>query len=361
MRYHLMNKDALVLEFDFYLDEFEEYQAQEIKWHSDIRPFGYLDLTSFLERRKAPKHRKHIEELLLQYGCDDLKGFLDVTHALSLNDTFWVKKAGSSLHWKQVSLYDNEFNEIVAKAAFDGSVSSPSVSSTSPEFGTDGYYAKCWVKKDSGIYLYKTGSATFELEPFSEFFAAQLSEKICNKPLHYDLDIHHDKLVSTCKLFTSEKLGLAKISDVVSRDSRTISGFLKYYDSISCGDDFRRMCVLDAIILNTDRHLGNFGVLFDTDTMDVVDSAPVFDNNRSLLFDLDNDQLKNPDWYISKCTPRIGTDFIVTAKALMTDEIRKDLLAFKDFEFMQHEEIRISEERLELLNKIVQDRIKLLI
>lgn len=33
MRYHLMNKDTLVLEFDFYLDEFEEYQAQEIKWH----------------------------------------------------------------------------------------------------------------------------------------------------------------------------------------------------------------------------------------------------------------------------------------------------------------------------------------
>ena len=56
---------------------------------------------------------------------------------------------------------------------------------------------------------------------------------------------------------------------------------------------FRRM-VLDAVILNIDRHLGNFGVLFDTDTMEIQTMAPVFDNNRSLLFDLDDDQLAMP-------------------------------------------------------------------
>ena len=66
---------------------------------------------------------------------------LDVAHALSLNDTFWIKKADSALCWKDVSLYRNPFNEVISEAAFDGSFSSSIFSSPSPEFSTDGQYA----------------------------------------------------------------------------------------------------------------------------------------------------------------------------------------------------------------------------
>ena len=48
---------------------------------------------------------------------------------------------------------------------------------------------------------------------------------------------------------------------------------------------------------NTDRHLGNFGALIDNDTMSITRMAPVFDNNRSLRFDMDDDQLKNTAFY----------------------------------------------------------------
>ena len=78
-------------------------------------------MTGFLERRKAPKHREHIQRLLERFGCDDLEGFLNVTHAVSLNDTFWVKKAESNLTWNLVSLYRNEFDQLISEAAFDGS------------------------------------------------------------------------------------------------------------------------------------------------------------------------------------------------------------------------------------------------
>lgn len=85
-----------------------------------------------MERRKAPKHREHIQRLLEQYGCDDLEGFLNVTHAVSLNDTFWVRKADSNLSWENVSLYQNEFDQQISEAAFDGSASSSELSTTSP-------------------------------------------------------------------------------------------------------------------------------------------------------------------------------------------------------------------------------------
>ena len=48
---------------------------------------------------------------------------------------------------------------------------------------------------------------------------------------------------------------------------------------------------------NTDRHLGNFGALIDNNTMSITRMAPVFDNNRSLLFDMNIDQLKNTAFY----------------------------------------------------------------
>lgn len=115
--YVLMNQDIPVLDFDCCRNEFGEPKFIEKQWHTGHRPIGYRSLSAFLARRKAPKHRKHIQQLLDQYGCDDLEGFLQVTHVLSFNDTFWMRKADSNLIWRQVSLYTNPFSEIISQAA----------------------------------------------------------------------------------------------------------------------------------------------------------------------------------------------------------------------------------------------------
>ena len=120
---------------------------------------------------------------------------------------------------------------------------------------------------------------------------------------------------------------------------------------------FQRM-VLDAVILNIDRHLGNFGVLFDTDTMEIQTMAPVFDNNRSLLFDLDDDQLAHAERYIPRLAPRLGTDFVVAARALLTDAIRSDLVNLQGFAFRQHPDIPVEGERLEMLSRVVNGQIR---
>ena len=352
-----MNKDKLLLTFSCVQNEYDELSLSENKWFSSAKPIGYTNIDSFVDRRKAPKHRKHIQELLERYGCEDITGFLKITHALSLNDTFWVKEENSPLVWSDVSLYRNDFNEIISKAAFDGSFSDSSISSTSPEFGTDGNYAKCWVRENGAIFLYKCGSATYELEPVSEFLATQLAERICSNYVGYDLDYYHNHLVCKCELFTSESIGLAKVKDLGIKE-KSIPVLLGFFESIGADDDFRRMCVLDALIMNIDRHLGNFGVLYDNDSMKILSMAPVYDNNRSLFFDLDNDQLKNVEWYVRKRKPRIGADFISTAKGLLTDEIRQDLKNLIGFQFKQHDSIKIDQERLDLLSDFVNSQIR---
>lgn len=202
----------------------------------------------------------------------------------------------------------------------------------------------------------KAKSATFELEPLSEYLASQLAEILCNDYVTYDMDYLHGKLVSKCRLFTDEHYGLVKAGRVVT-GSRSIALLLEYFEKIGSGDAFRRMCIFDALILNIDRHLGNFGVLADNETMEVIRMAPVFDNNRSLCFDLDNDQLKNIDWYLKKIRPSIGSDFIATARGLLTDDIRRELKNLSGFRFTQHPGITVDRECLDLLGGIVNRQI----
>ena len=358
MQYLLMNQDTPWLLFAAQKNEFDEVECQELAWYSAKRPYGYYDLADYLRGRQAPKHRKHIEQLLERYGCRALEGFLNVTHALSLNDTFWVKAEDSDLCWEKVSLYRNPFDELVSAAAFDGRPGGTSLSSTSPEFGTDGYFAKCWVREGQEILLYKCGSDTFEVEPLSEFLATQVAKRICPKSVAYDLGFYHNRLVSKCRLFTSEKLGLVKAHEILPQRERSISGILRYFEAMGFGDRFRRMCILDALILNVDRHLGNFGVLVENQTLEIQRMAPVFDHNRSLLFDMDIEQLKNLTWCIGTCRPRLGADFIATAKGMLTPEIRRELEEMQDFSFAQHPEIQAEPKCLQALGEVVRMQIR---
>ncbi len=354
--YILLNQNTPLLRFSCQRNEFDEPEFWEDQWLSEARPVGYQSLTGFLEHRKAPKHRKHIRELLLRYGCDDMEGFLNVTHALSLNDTFWVKKEDSDLTWERLSLYRNPFNDLVSLAAFDGVFSSSAFSSTSPEFGTDGYYAKCWMREGQDIYLYKTGSAMYEIEPVSEYLACQLASILCPNSVAYDLAFYHQKLISKCKLFTSEAVSLVKASSLFGNE-RTIPQLLEGFAVIGGEDDFRRMCVLDALIFNHDRHYGNFGALVDATTQKPIGMAPVYDHNRSLFPELDEDQLRSPDWYLGRCKPRLGRDFVKNAQGLLTPALRTELKNLQGFRFRQHPEIEIPQTRLDLLCDLVNRQI----
>ena len=86
--------------------------------------------------------------------------------------------------------------------------------------------------------------------------------------------------------------------------------------------------------------------------------APVFDHNRSLLFDRDADQLRDMDFCLRHCVPRLGTDFIATARGMLTPDIRRDLEALRGFQFAQHPALPIAQDRLDGLNAIVQHQLE---
>lgn len=68
---------------------------------------------------------------------------------------------------------------------------------------------------------------------------------------------YHGRLASKCKLFTSEEFGLAKVSALPISNRRNPAALLKFAEQYGSEDLMRRMFVLDAVVLNIDRHLAN--------------------------------------------------------------------------------------------------------
>ena len=204
--YCLMNRDEKIASFG--VDPLLESIRIDKQYRNLPQMFG--DIDNFVANRRAPKHRENIKELLKMSGCDTLQGFLDVSHTLSLVDTFWVKKTDSELEWNNVSLYTHPFNENIATAALTGELNGE-LSTTSPEYGTDGSFAKCWIRENDQIKMLKRGSfgaSNAELEPYSEFYSSEVASHFTDNFVKYDLRSREGRICSVCDIFTSEEFGL---------------------------------------------------------------------------------------------------------------------------------------------------------
>ncbi len=358
--FFLMNKDRKLLTFQVHRSELGTLKFEETSRECGaLLPIGFTDIQSWIAHRQAPKHRAHIEKLLRLCGCYDLEGYIRVTYALNLNDTFWACPAALNLTWDQVSLFQNDFDETIAHLAFEGGMYGESFSTTSPEFGTSGSFAKCWIRENGRIYLMKQGSdgaRNAGLEPYSEMYASELAAVFCRAYVSYQTEMFRGKLVSRCSLFTDESSGFVTIQ-AAARDIQDPEGLLSYMEKYGAEDDFRRMIVLDALIINTDRHRGNYGMLFDTDTIEITGMAPVFDHNQALLPYAEEEDFQNMDAYLAGRPTRIGEDFNEIAYGLLTPEIRSDLKNLTGFQFSRGRAYALPEERLLVLDRLVNTQI----
>ena len=358
--YLLMNKNNIVAEFKKSEDILDNSYTI-IKADQDRLPIGFENIDSWLDKRQAAKHRKHLKELMAECGCLSSEGFIKFTHATSLNDSFWVKNENEDVTWEGVSLYQNEFNDVIAKISFEGNgLFGMEFSSTTPEFSTEGSFEKCWKRDAQEIFLYKrgsTGARNAGMEPYSEVYASQIASILCKKYVEYSLTTLHKKDASKCKLFTSEKLGFLPFYALYPK-KRSPREMLKFYSDLGCEDDFRRMIVFDSVTFNIDRHTGNHGVMFDNDTLKIIGMAPVFDFNQSLLPYAEKEDFNDLGKYLEMLKPRIGDDFTAMAKSVLNSEIRADLINLQGFHFEYVEREKYPRERIALIEKFINDHIR---
>ena len=367
--YYLMNKNNLIMAFtaNHKSDLSEDITFTPIK-QEGMTPYGFHSITSWIEGRKASKHNAHLKAIMKKMGCDDNEGFIRMTHAVGINDTFWVKKDTENITWEDVSLFQNQFSEVISKLAFEGTgLYGSSMSSTSPELSCEGSFRKCFRKEKqigeygSDIYLYKRGGELGPgIEPYCECLASEIAKIVAPSlsSVKYDLCYLHGRLATKCNIFTNENVGYASFSKVIDSKSYSFEDVRNYFDSICCEQELRELLVVDSLCFNQDRHSGNYGVLFDNETMRVLKMAPVFDLNICLLPYVEMNEFENIGDKLFEYNPKLGNDFTRIGQIAMNDVIRDRLKDISDFTFKFRGDDVFSEERVKKLEEIVKKQAK---
>lgn len=146
-----------------------------------------------------------------------------------------------------------------------------------------------------------------------------------------------------------------------------IKAIFAYYQTLDQNfvDALEDMLVFDAIICNTDRHYGNFGVLVDNKTNTIAAPAPLFDHGNS-LFSLGGtdlwDNQKAFDEYARTLLPLAYDDFFAAAKSAMKPRHRAMLHKLLDFHFDRRAtRYNLPPNRLKMIEKEVQRRARVLL
>ena len=376
MNYILKQFDKPLLKFSATTDT-SEPEIQILWIDEGNRSLLPLDLTltpeglsRWLRRRTIPKNRAYVHNLLAKCGLNLNRplSIINICKGLSLNDCYWVVQEDNNDVFEKVNLYDNPFSNVLAELAFTGYGSSLRSSLfSSPEFTTNGMLRKCWRRIGGKVYLYKggtEGASNTGFEPYSEFYAAQIAAAMGVRAIPYGLSCWKSVLCSTCELFTSKEYSYIPVGHLVTKGG--MDAVKAYYESL--GAEFmaalHEMLVFDAVICNVDRHFGNFGVMVDNRTNTVVSPAPLFDHGNSLFNFAGIDAWSSDaalEDYIETLAPSVYDDFLGTASAVLTPELREKLRHLLTFRFKKHSRYNLPEKRLRMIEKQVQKRARVLL
>lgn len=322
-------------------------------------------LTRWLRHRTIPANRAYAQNFLSKNGLreNDFIGILQVCKGLSLTDCYWVTYPDDQKTFAEVNLFDNRFSQVLSQIAFTGYGSSPvSKFRSSPEFTTNGMLPKAWRRKEGEVLLYKGGTsglANTGKEPYSEFYAAQVAEAMGIPHVTYGLSKWKGQLCSTCELFTSKDVSFVPASTLINTSK--ISKIIDWYDDHGWKNDLADMLVLDAIIRNTDRHLGNFGFLVDNHTNQLLRPAPLFDNGLSLYcYVMDND-LSNLSEQEKTLAPALYANFDEVALHVIGQKQKQELRHLLTFRLKKHSRYNLSDERVKMLESSIQEKARYLL
>lgn len=327
-------------------------------------------LAKWLKHRTIPKNRAFVNSFLSKCGLNANRPMdvISVCKGLSLNDSYWIVDEEDKSTFEKANLYDNNFSHILAWIAFTGYGSSiRSTFASSPEFTTNGMLPKCWRRMQKKVYLYKggtCGASNTGNEPYSEKYASMIAKKMGINALPYKISKWKGNVCSVCELFTGKDVSYVPVGRIVT--SGGMKAVRKYYESL--GKEFtealNEMLVFDALICNTDRHFGNFGVLVDSHTNKIIAPAPLFDHGNALfsLAGEENWESENLlDEYISTLLPCTYEDFIEEAKTYLDESLKKKLKGLLTFKFENPGNYNYSSKKIKLIEKEIQKRANLLL
>ena len=298
MRYMLMHKCFAVAELVF-----DETTGSIIKigtvYDRDRLPVGVTErngkadrflLNEWWRNRSIPDTRQGIKDALYALEINNTQVLPLRSYGLSLSDSYWILPESSNINWYDLNFFDNAFSEDVGDVLFGREKNIETFDFNSPDNTTDGYLRKRWKIANGKRCLIKGGSNPFRQQPFNEVIASKIMDRLGIDHVPYSIIWEDGEPYSVCEDFVTrdtELISAWRIMQTQKKDnsSSVYQHFVNCCKSLGAPDvvpALDRMIVLDYIIANEDRHLNNFGLLRNAETLEWLGFAPIYDSGSSL-------------------------------------------------------------------------------
>lgn len=371
----LMHKNTAVARIDLHesgaIDEIISVMAPEhIPLGTTID--GIVDkdeLEDWWIGRSIPVSRTGVREFLEMSGIKDTTALLTKSMGLSLSDQYWIRQVEQDISWEKINFFDNPFSTDVGNLLFGRPITG-NFDFSSPDNTSDGVLRKRWTIINSKRCLIKSGNPPYYQEPFNEVIATMLMEGLGITCVHYRLEWVDGIPCSVCDDFVTRDTELVTAGRLTlnNEDNRPVSGLEKF--RCQCGrlglevEPFlQRMVLADFIMMNTDRHLGNYGLLRRADTLEWIGPAPVYDTGTSLMCKSTTEHIESILGKSSE-TPKIPTiEDIGDLGWVDTDAMRGIMPAVRTMLEDAAEDVPdhgMPDTRVEALTKLLEERMDLI-
>lgn len=181
---------------------------------------------------------------------------------LSMKDVFWIREKGERISFADVNLYQNYLGTSCVDIALLGKQYTVSAMDLAKDLSTDGCCAKAWRYNGKHFELIKGGNDDAVKR---ELLASCICRCFDVDQVCYEENVIDGKRVTISKGMTSIQYSLADMREVyqwMSGNEEEVKAFILDLDA----KNYHMMNILDYLVGNIDRHLGNWGVLVDNST-----------------------------------------------------------------------------------------------
>lgn len=242
-------------------------------------PFNRYNLSRYIERGKTPKQ------------------WMLSNNAFSFVDHYWIMKEGSHLSWNEVKEKYNDTDEFFMIANNPVVVKYKGHNST-----LGGELEKFWYRENNQLCLAKKVTENMQILAVREIVASLIYSRLnvidyCDYSLFQNSNLQ--VVGCRCKSFLNdgeelitaydllEEYNYVSLPDTVglllkltSDYDADIKGVQKYLDV---------QTIIDFLIMNKDRHLGNIGFIRDSETLQITRCVPVYDSGSSASVEYDQE------------------------------------------------------------------------
>lgn len=289
-----------------WIEDGQIFDIIEIK-EPDHLPYKYENnkeknirlLNNWLDKRGIPFSRDDYDLIMDKYNVRTSKELTILGNGLNLTDHFWLCDINNEKSWEEVNFFENNFSARIGEILPE--LTEKYEEFANPDFSSNGKLNKFWVIDNNRRCLYKDGSGNLRQEPFNEHIASEICRLLDFDHVRYDLKTQNNKIFSSCECMVDKNIEFVNAFCVYLENEQTKERYNTYINICNkkgiynAREEIDKMIILDFLISNTDRHTGNFGILRNSETLQWLKIAPIYDNGNSLWYSAEDIQYINAE------------------------------------------------------------------